>query len=365
MSKPSTECAISPDFDLHYYVEASHDAAKRTRTVTIILVVACVLISIGWYNSFQWSWTRYRVRQAFDLGDVSIYKILNPTNPPTNNNDPEAMLYRTQLQYATVNEYVQNVRFVRIPFFGIAFDVNDLGTIGGLALLTIFLLLRYSLSREIKNLNVSFEESVLHNRLCAFYHALAMRQLFTVPHMKGETRNWKLARLPEFVAITPAIIFSLGVAYDFYSTFVLGVFGFKSVSFTLICESVWLGLIWMVALKCLGRKRHINGIWEKYWERMSAENKVKPSVIMLDNDLVEEFGSDEAVNGALRELSVKYSDAQAPQPLSVEREQKTSVVILNKEWVEKFGSDEAVNNALRKLRLKRSDGYTPHPARST
>lgn len=364
MHKPSTECAISPDFDLNYYVDASHDAAKRTRTVTILLVVACVLISIGWYNSLKWSWARDRVRQAYDLKDESIYKILSPDNPPTND-DLQAKSYRAQLQYATVNEYVENVRFIRVPFFGTAFDVNDLGTIGGLALITVLVLLRYSLSREIKNLNVSFEESVLHGRLCAFYHALAMRQLFTVPHMKGETRNQALARLPEVVAILPAIIFTLGVTYDWYSTLRLKVYSLKDVTFTLICESLWLLFIWALSLKCLGRKRHINGIWDKYWGRMSQKQEVKPSVIMLDKELIEEFGNDEAVNNALREFQVKYSDTNTSHPLSERKEMKTSIIILDKEWVEKFGSDEAVNNALRDLRVKRSEANIPDPVSST
>jgi hypothetical protein len=363
MLKPSTECAISPDFDLNYYVDASHDAAKRTRTVTIILVVACVLISIGWYNSLKWSWARDRVRQAYDLTDESIYKILRPDNPPTGN-DPQAKRYRKQLQYATVNEYVENVRFVRVPFFGAAFDVNDLGTIGGLALITMLVLLRYSLSRETKNLNVSFEEAVLHGRLCAFYHALAMRQLFTVPHMKGETRNWKLVRLPEFVGVLPAIIFSLGVAYDFYSTFGWGIYSPDKVRFTHVSESVCLVLIWVTSLKCLGKKRHINSIWDKYWERMSAENKVQPSVIMLDKDLVEEFGSDEAVNSALRELLVKRSEANTHPRLSDAKELRTSVVMIDKELVKEFEGDVVINNALRELRKKRAEASTPAPVPS-
>jgi len=364
MPNPSTECAISLDFDLTYYVEASHDAAKRTRTVTIILVVASVLISIGWYNSLRWSWARDRVRHAFEFTDDNIYKILDPDNPPSRD-DPRATAYRIQLQDATVSQYVENVRFVKVPFFGIVFDVNDLGTIGGLALITVLVLLRYSLSREIKNLNVSFEESVLHGRLCAFYHALAMRQLFTVPDMRGETRNWKLARLPEFVGVIPAIIFSLGVSYDFYSTFGLNFYSPERVKFTHICESVWLVLVWVLSLKCLGRKRHINSIWDKYWERMSAENKVQPSVIMLDEDLVKEFGSDEAVNKALKEVRDKRLEANTPHPLHDAKERRTSVVILEKGLAEEFAGDVAVNNALRELRMKRSEASAPSPIRPT
>jgi len=364
MPNPPAECVIGTDFDINYYVDASHDAAKRTRTVTIILVVASVLISIGWYNSLRWSWARDRVRQAYDLTDESISKILRPNNPPPGN-DPQAVSYRTQLQEATVNAYVENVRFIKVPFFGIAFDVNDLGTIGGLALITVLVLLRYSLSREIKNLNVSFEESVLHGRLCAFYHALAMRQLFTVPNMRGETRNRKLARLPELVSIVPAVIFTLGVAYDFYSTFILNVYKPENVAYTHVFESLWLMGIWGLSLKCLGRKRHINSIWDNYWGRMSREQTVAPSVIMLDKDLVEEFGSDEDVNSALKELRAKRSEAKVPELPPDARERKTSVILLDKELVQAFAGDEAVNKALRELRKMRSESHPPSDVPST
>jgi hypothetical protein len=138
-----------------------------------------------------------------------------------------------------------------------------------------------------------------------------MRQLFTVPHMKGETRNWKLARLPELVAILPAIIFSLGVIYDFYSTFGLLLYYPHSVIRTLGIDSILFVLIWALCLKCLGRKRHINSIWDDYWGLM---NGMKTSVILLNRELVEEFGRDEFVNDALRELRVRRSEANTPPP---------------------------------------------------
>ena len=368
--RPLKEHAISEEFDLRYYVDVSHEASTRTRTVTIILVVACVLVSIGWYNSFRWSWAREKIRQAYDPTDNSITKILRPHDPPTADELAQAEKYRNQLQIATVYHYVENVRFIKVPFFGIAFDVNDLGTIGGLAILTILVLLRYSLSREIKNLNVSFEEAYHHDQLSAFYHALAMRQLFTVPHMKGETQNWKLARLPELVGILPAIIFSLGVLYDLISTFILSVYNPKNVSFTLITESICLLLIWALSWKCLMRKKRINSIWDSYWRRMPEGQKTQTSVIMLDRCFVKKFGSDEAVNNALiklRQLRSEFPETEkkgvrASQffwkrraKLLLEAEETNNpLILLDNDLVKEFGNDKAVNDALRKLRKMRS-----------
>lgn len=311
MSTPNDDCVLNSTFDINYYVEGSNDAAIRTRTVTIVLVVACVLISLGWYNSLKWSWARDRIRQAYDVGDETIFKVLNPNNPPQGN-DPVAMAYREHLKVATVTAYVENIRLVKVPFFGIVFDVNDLGFVGGFGLVIVLVLMRYSLSREIKNLNVSFREAEQHKKLCAFYHALAMRQLFTVPHMKGETRNRKLAKLPELVSIMPAFLFTLGVVYDWYSVVALHMYNFPTVTFTLCAEVVWLVLIWFLSYKCWERKRHINSIWDKYWKRIEG---MKSSVVMLDKEMIEEFGTDAAVNSALRTLRAKTAQSQVtPDP---------------------------------------------------
>jgi hypothetical protein len=39
------------------------------------------------------------------------------------------------------------VRFVKVPFFGIGFDINDLGMFSGLGFSTILLILAFSLKR--------------------------------------------------------------------------------------------------------------------------------------------------------------------------------------------------------------------------
>jgi cell shape-determining protein MreD len=304
MPDPAESHALSSTFDMKDYVEATNDAARRTRTVTIVLVVASVLIGIGWYNSMRWSWELHRIRQAYDPDDRFVNRMLDSDRHPgvliaDKDGKTPADRFRTELQQATVKAYVENVRFLRAPFFGVAFDVNDLGVIGGIALIMILLAMRYSLSREIKNLNVSLREAIYHNDLSAFYHALAMRQVFTVPHMKGEKKNLWLASSSRLICILPAGVFLLGVIYDYYSTFRLGVYSVKVVTLALIVETIWLALIIYLAFRCWERKRHIDEVWQRHWDRMIGH---KSAVIRLDKDLIQEFGSDAEVNRALRSL---------------------------------------------------------------
>lgn len=453
---------IDTTFNIKEYVEATNDAAKRTRTVTIVLVVASVLISIGWYNSLVWSWPIDRLKRAYDVDDPAVYRALNadelpqlrsgkalleprdivdpillarklherstPLSAYLNDrmtltarelldefvrgcqparqsteapaaprnckparelvealaNDlnraltehplydprrfegvplsdgtknlmgkiygvpvfaPEDFIkqtkeklkvfppkhsqlvrlnrllledaypqevaksfdnfatpvdeYRMQLQWQGLRSYIENVRMVKTPFFGVAVDVNDLAPVGGIGLIIILLMLRFSISREIKNLKLSFEESLRHGKLRAFYYALAMGQVFTVPEMENEARNKFLAAAPKFIYILPAFLFTLGVVYDCFTVFSgpQRQFDYKEVPFTLSVALLWLLPIWWLSWRCWERHRHIDKVWRDYWNRMSRH---KSSVIYLTSDLVEKFGTDAEANRALR-----------------------------------------------------------------
>ena len=309
---------INSSFDIKDHVDASTDAGRRSRTVTIVLVVASVLVAIGYYNSLNWSWPHHRLIQAFDYSEKDtdrIKKLLGirlnseetgpDSDPGTRARKEQAQIiddYRKNREQATIRAYVENVHLVRVPFFGIAFDVNDLGIVGGIGLIIVLLMMRYSVSREIKNLNVSFREALCHDQLSQFYHELAMRQVFTVPHMRGEKRNRFLALGPKFIYILPATIFTLGVLYDYDSVLHLEQYHWTDVFIQLLVEAGLLLVIWVLSFKCWQRQSQINIVWDAYWNRIEDQ---KSSVIRLDKSLVEEFGSDDAVNSALRSLRLK------------------------------------------------------------
>jgi hypothetical protein len=292
-------------FDVKDYINAANDASKRTRTVTIVLVVASVIVFVGWYNSLDSSWMLQRVRIAYDPASHFVGKKLhtesNPalTSPDKNNVIPEDA-FRKQFQDALVKSYVDSTYFIKAPFFGIVLDVNDVGFIGGIALVCILVLLRFSLSREIKNLNFTFDEAVTHNHLYEFYYELAMHQVFTIPKMRKEKRNRLLAIAPRIVCLLPAVVYSLGTAYDYYTIFKMGLFAWSENLFLIVFEAICFIAIWWLSLRCWERQSHINGIWDKFWPRVDGG---KSRVILLAPELVDAFGEDELANAALKEVS--------------------------------------------------------------
>jgi len=429
MSDSQQDAPLNFSFDIKDYIDAAHDAARGTRVVTIVLAVACVLVFIGFWNSYYTSWAHERIRNAYDPDYTPIYKTLDIAKHPkiesislfgvndfknvlslakkltgktdqlseylygrlkpetlkllevsVKNDKPDDKLvlalgadlneilknydeklfekvtlneemsklrashpdgtelirlnrllledtykdeivkshdvpieiakghympispadaFRRDVQLQTVRAHVENVRLVRAPFFGIAFDVNDLGLIGGIGFIVILLLLRHSLSREIKSLNRSFKEALSHGQLRHFYHVLAIRQVFTVPDMEGETQNRWLALSQKSVSILPALVFSIVVYYDFSSVTIYELYQWETVSGQLLIEFFLLLFILYLSWRCLERLRTIDRIWDGYWKRLTPK---KSHVILLDEDLVEKYGRDDVANAALRGL---------------------------------------------------------------
>lgn len=83
-----------------------------------------------------------------------------------------------------------NVLLVRIPFFGIGFDVNDLGLLGGITFSVLLILFRFTLWREYNNLRLTFHLAKPEDlRYC--YMCLAMQQVLTVPPIAETNDSWE------------------------------------------------------------------------------------------------------------------------------------------------------------------------------
>lgn len=78
---------------------------------------------------------------------------------------------------------------VRAPFFGVAFDINDVGILGGLSLSIVLILLRLSLRNQIISLRIGFKKARASGQENDFYEILAARQTFVFPRLRD--RNQK------------------------------------------------------------------------------------------------------------------------------------------------------------------------------
>src|SRR5579859_1835185 len=113
------------------YLEASTDASKRTRTITIILAIASISAFAALLNSLQSQWMHQRMLHLGDIHGKYTQSKLGPYPGReeflhVNHFDEEQ--YKKQvalyeIRYASLNAaveraYVEGSLVVRVPFFG-------------------------------------------------------------------------------------------------------------------------------------------------------------------------------------------------------------------------------------------------------
>lgn len=273
MNSPAAHRSVTSN--LHDFAEAARESSRRTRTLLVVLVVACVLAMVGFLNSLESGWMLQRVRAASDPGGGYIEQKLDfpsQLNPAAHD----------ALQAAIIRAYIDNAMTVRVPFFGVAFDVNDLGLLGGLGFVTVLVLLRFSLRTEIACLRIAFKaaEREAHgdpSRLEAFYDLLAMQQVLTMPHLRDPRTGWVIRRppllraVPKLVCFLPVIVYSMVAVNDYQSQHVANVINPLHTRILLAYTGVLWVVILLLAAWCFVRLLHIDRIWDEYFEFVAGQ----------------------------------------------------------------------------------------------
>ena len=252
------------------YLDATSDAAKRTRTVIIIIVVASVLTFAGFLNSLEHNWMLQRVRAAA----VPQSDYVKQKFPDIK--DQEALNKCQDVFYgALMKAYVDNTYTIRVPFFGITFDVNDLALLGGLAFIILLILFRFSLAREHDNLVISFEEAKNDRQLATFYDLLAMRQVLTTPPMQGRNTVASLMIIPKVLSVLPLIILSVIIAHDFMTYNVGAAINvWHTVLLYIVSSALW-AFILILTISCLLVWLKTDAVWRKTWQEVQATKTIK------------------------------------------------------------------------------------------
>lgn len=230
------------------YLETASDASRRTRFNTIVMLVASVLVFVSILNSADFGWITLRLRALrhktsaytvrkfpllcecdkqvqekqkelceslekeegpqdllwkireinreikglaakfpLDPGAREVKRKALESNRQELCNEEYAML--TSL-YDAMQKSASDTKYtVRVPFFGIAFDINDIGILGGFSLWIILILLRLSLRHQIISLRVGFKEAFAGGHEKDFYQILAARQVFVFPYLSDPNQS--------------------------------------------------------------------------------------------------------------------------------------------------------------------------------
>lgn len=268
---------IENSLDVQDYLDATSDASKRTRTVTIILVVASIVVWVGLLNSLQGHWMLRRMVNLADIhGEYTESKL---GAYPDSTKFGNLATYRRAVELyeeryrdlcaAISRAYVENSLIIRVPFLGISVDVNDLGLLGGTSLLIILGCFRFCLSREIDNLKLSFEEAERLDKLSEFYHLLAMRQVFTIPTTRHIKRTNFLLVTPKLICWLPLGVHLLVVANDVWKTAWIGdTLNHLRFKILMGIEIILTFLLLLATLMVIRRLKRLDAVWNVWWHKV-------------------------------------------------------------------------------------------------
>lgn len=253
---------ISPSpLDLQDYLDAANDASKRARLATVALVVGSVLVLAGLLNSLDSNWMLQRMRVMADAKSQYVQQKLGLPD-----NDPRLEKFRDSFFNAALRAYIDNYS-IKVPFFGVTFDTNDLGLIGGLGLIIILGFLLFSLERERDNLKWSFEAARPGGKpeLKRLYDLLAMRQVLTSPPPR--TRGIVLEFVPKLIVVLPVAVQCAVVVHDLATYRVGRMISDTHMLTVLLAEMALLASMLFVTYSCIGAIRGIDLEWLERWKQ--------------------------------------------------------------------------------------------------
>jgi hypothetical protein len=156
----------------------------------------------------------------------------------------------------------KDVRWVRIAFFGVGFDINDLGLFSGIAFSALLVSLSFFQKRELRSIKYFFRIVKEQGVGPDGYELLAMRQVLTVPPVPGDGEtsvNWEfLAGLPLYL---PLIVHAAVVVNDFITIGQAQVWSATRSQLLMVTNVVCFALVLLFTSLCVLYRRQITGQW--------------------------------------------------------------------------------------------------------
>lgn len=240
------------------YVKAAASSSARARVVMLVMVTASVLaFTVIWNNGGLlsgkgWHDTRIELRQAaLDFVDEKYlpnavdseksvpankralyeraWESLKRRGMAKDESGQRTLIADTKGRDALRDElkqYMTNrderLRLIHVPFFGIVFDMNDMGLFAGFTFAIGLLWLRFSTMRELRNVEMTFQEAKHRNQSRLCYELLAMHQVLTVPPTLKQEKRSRWSRIIKALFFIPLAIYLMQCVTDVRSFFSIG-----------------------------------------------------------------------------------------------------------------------------------------------
>ena len=255
--------------EVHEYLTAFQRSSDRARYALYVVTIATVLIGIANYNVQPWAWPRHRLSSWYAV--------------PTTSVDP---FFKDQKQLEIVREeyakqFASRAVLTSSPIPGVSIDVNDVGLIGGIALVLLMLVQRLCVVREHENLFLALYKV---RRLCAdqaagprgdndanlLYHALAMSQVISSPPTLARWQRRGILSHLNLVFFFPTAVYGW-VLYGSYKTIERAKLYGVDVTPLLIVQTLTMMLMIALARSSWVHSRAMSERWEAAFFRVNPQ----------------------------------------------------------------------------------------------
>jgi len=266
---------------------------KRVRATLLILGTAFVLFTISFYNSWQSGW--YKSRIAVHEDQLKWLVFLTDTNycseafgvPPTIPKEERKEFERARTYYiklgytpeilkANLINYqrakIENILLIKVPFFGIAFDINDLALVSGITFLILLSYLLYGLLLKLNDLNAVFELIKyweVNEKIKSYaYVLLKSNQTLTIKPVTNVLPNITfLSIFPKLIYTLPTFLLAIIIIHDVYTKDLGGLLN-PDFAFISLLWSVGIGIALAVVTSFIW---YVQGKIDLLWKRIGEE----------------------------------------------------------------------------------------------
>ncbi len=275
------------------YVEAATKSSDRVRIVMIVMVTASVLAFVGFRNSRPGGgWLDHRINirkdalklfdKDFDPHSPSLTaeekeryarakQYLDNSKVDIRNPDDKQQVFQEVQELRKVR--IEKIRLIQVPFFGAAFDMNDMGVFAGITFAIVLLWVRFSLSRQLSNFRLAFKaaEKQRKSKLC--YELLAMQQVLSVPPIEGEKqkRIWRF--ISKALFIIPVLILIELFRLNWVSRSFGGLLSEELMTNLLIVNGISVAVCSILTWQCLSLSNKADKLWQEEARKVFQQEK--------------------------------------------------------------------------------------------
>jgi hypothetical protein len=274
MPESSDEHAQRRD-EVEKYVAADVSSINRVRGVVLVLITASVFSFTTYWQSGGTQLDRRIVLRQDALAFIDWLRSAQEPNEPRQLKRGEAYLRSRGLDPRNPEHkslLVDEVRgyerlrmerdVVRVPFFGVEVETNDVMLFSGFTLLVGLLWLRLSLMRELRNLKLVFKRAREAKKVRLCYELLAMQQVLSNPPVYGQEdpKAWNL--IPKLLFLVPLISYSPLLWSNYASAFRFMLFDISSAP-DMVFSTAFLVSICVLTLQCIKDSLKIDKVWKE------------------------------------------------------------------------------------------------------